>query len=731
MKRRSISALLSGLLCVIVLLNLLSVSAFAIGSPPSQAGKKVLSGGQRDFAFPVPGHNMLSSCFYDNRNHCALDFPAPKGTAIVASYAGTVEATYNGCSHNYGKSRSCGCGSGFGNYVILKHDYVLKSGEHITLYSSYNHLTKATVYEGQTVKKGQQVGTMGSTGYSTGHHLDYQILMGGYSPFRSYSIDPYINELLELPEGLHSMNSGGCCSRYVAYVKEYYPRCQHESFNASGNCSECGYTFDFSSTRSADAMGIYSVKSDITSAAKPYAASLGSGGKTLAAGKEISVSASVTNGAGERWYELKDGSYVPKSALTFVTYLESEFKGEITSPKEEQVLKQQSHTLSGSVSSLYPLRKVSGYLDGKCYATWTSSGMDTSLRLSSTDINNKLYFSKLAPGKHTLTITATDLTGREETKVTERIFYIEQPSVFHTVKLSLDGGSCETEMLSIQEGKALEAMPTPEKEGYSFDGWYLESGEAATENTVVKKSITLIAHWKPTEHTVLFGETEVLVTHGQTLETLPELTQEGYTFLGWYTAEEGGTRFTLETSVTEDTTLYPQWKALQYKLTLDPGEGKIIWRNKNVTYGQNYGIIPEPKLEGHRFIGWSIGNSLVTKATTVTTAKSHTLTAVWEVIETLPAATEPNVTDAAKDYPLWIFIACPVLLVGAAVAFVLVLRKKQPATMAEPVAEEAPTEEFTVEEIIAEVTAAKMTAEEVIAEETACEETITEEPVLQ
>ena len=172
MKRQSRSALISGLLCVILLICLLPVSIHAASSPPSQAGKKVLSGGQRDFAFPVPGHNMLSSCFYDNRNHCALDFPAPKGTKIVASYAGTVIATYNGCSHNYGKSRSCGCGSGFGNYVILKHDYVLKSGEHITLYSSYNHLTKATVYEGQTVKKGQQVGTMGSTGYSTGHHLD-------------------------------------------------------------------------------------------------------------------------------------------------------------------------------------------------------------------------------------------------------------------------------------------------------------------------------------------------------------------------------------------------------------------------------------------------------------------------------------------------------------------------------------------------------------------------------
>ena len=723
MKRQSKSALLSGLLCVILLFSLLPVSAFAIGSAPSQAGKKVLSGGQRDFAFPVPGHNMLSSCFYDNRNHCALDFPAPKGTTVVASYDGIVVATYNGCSHNYGKSRSCGCGSGFGNYVVLKHDYVLKSGEHVTLYSSYNHLTKGVVYEGNSVKKGQKIGTMGSTGYSTGHHLDYQILLGGWTPFRQHSIDPYINELLELPTGLHSMNSGGCCSRYVAYVKEYYPRCQHEAFNAAGNCTDCGYTFNFSSTRSTDAMGIYSVKSDIAPASKPYTASLGSGGKSISAGKEISVSASVTNGAGERWYELKDGSYVPKTALTFVTYLESEFKGEITSPKEDQILKQQSHTLSGSVSSLYPLRKVSGYLDGECYATWTGSGKDTSLKLSSTDINNKLFFSKLAPGKHTLTITATDLTGREATKVAERVFYIEQPPVFHTVKLSLDGGKCETEKLSIQEGKALGTLPAAEKEGYSFDGWYLESGEAATDDTVINKGITLTAHWKPLEHTVLFGETEVPVTHGETVEALPEVTQEGYTFLGWYTAEEGGSKFTALTPVSEDMTLYPHWEGLSYDVTLDPGEGKVTWHTKTVTYGKNYGKFPVPKLDGHRFIGWSIGSSLITNATPVATIGNHTLTAVWEVVETAPVPTEapeeitPDTSREENAFPLWPVLAGFGLLIVGAVVIILFRRKKQPVMVAEPVAEEMPTEEFSLEDIIAEVN-----AEEAMEKETATEE---------
>lgn len=670
----------------------LPLHAFAIGSPPSQAGSKVISGGQRDFAFPVPGYSMLSSCFYDNRNHCALDFPAPKGTSVVASYAGTVIATYNGCSHNYGKSSSCGCGSGFGNYVVLKHDYVLKGGEHITLYSSYNHLTKATVYEGQTVKRGQQIGTMGSTGYSTGHHLDFQILLGGWTPFRQHSIDPYINELLELPEGLHSMNSGGCCSRYVAYVKEYYPRCLHESFNAAGSCTGCGYTFDFASTRSTAAMGIYAANADITLASKPYTASLGSAG-TLKAGAEVSVSATVTNGAGESWYQLTNGGYAPKSALKFVRYRDSKIEGSISTPAEGQTLKKQSYTLSGSITSLYPLKKVSGYIDGTYYGSWTGSA--TSLSLTGTDINNKLFFAALAPGKHTLTVTATDSTGREEVTVIQRTFYIEKPPVFYTVTLAPDGGSCEAESLSLQEGSAIGALPTPVKEGHSFVGWYTDSGEAVTPETVITENTTLTARWEPLNCTLTFGQTQLTVLYGQTAAELPEITQEGYTFLGWFTAEEGGSEFTLQTPVTGDLALYPRWEGLSYDVTLDPAGGKVAWHTKTVTYGENYGAFPTPKREGSRFIGWSIGSSLITNTTPVTTAADHTITALWEVVETVPPATEAPVTEEAtsSQFPIWVI---PVGLAGLlAAAAVFVWRRQQEETVpveAEVIAEESPAE---------------------------------------
>ena len=692
MKIRSQFSLLARLLCVLLILSVLTLTAFALSDPPSQAGSKVLSGGQRDFAFPVPGHSMLSSCFMDQRQHYALDFPAPQGTAVVASYNGIVVAAYNGCSHNYGKSSSC-CADGFGNYVVLEHDYVLKSGEHIILYSRYSHLTKATVSVGQSVVKGQQVGTIGSTGYSTGHHLDYQILYGGWTPFRSYSIDPYINELLELPEGLHSMSSGGCCSRYVAYVKEYYPRCTHEDFNAEGSCTECGYTYDWASTRSAAAMGIYTVNADISSAAKPYSDALGSG-EALTAGTQLQVDATVTNGEGESWYALAAGGYLPKSALTFSAYLESEFHGSITSPAEGQTLKKQSHTLSGSVSSLYPLRKVSGYIDGTYYGSWT--GSTTYLELSGTDINNKLYFSTLTPGIHTLTVTAADATGREETVIAERVFYIEQPPTVYTVTLDPVDGACETGSIYVQDGHALGTLPIPVRDGYSFTSWYTEAGEAAGEDTVISQTMTLFAKWEPVSHTVTIGDRQETVSHGQTLSQLAQPQREGYIFLGWFTAETGGSAFTPQTPVTDDITLYPHWAGLQYDVTLDPGDGTVIWYTKTVTFGANYGAFPAPHLEGYRFAGWSLNGTIITNTTPVATAKNHTLTALWEPAETAPPATKvPTAEDTngavlTVGSFLWVIPAGLALLVGGALVFILLRRRQLKTPAAELPPEEAP-----------------------------------------
>lgn len=479
--------LLFRLCCVLLVLGLLPVCVYA-ASPPSQAGERKLEGGQRDFLWPVPGQYNLSSCYLDNRNHRSLDIAAPMGEKVVASYAGKVIDIFTGCEHNWGKSGNC-CSS-WGNFVLLEHAYKLKNGTSITLYSRYAHLTDVSVKVGQTVTRGEKVGTVGSTGRSSGPHLDYDILKGGTS--KSYSLDPYINELLELPEELHT-TFGKCCQEYVTYVKLLYPRCVHAQYNSKGACTDCGYVYDWEATRDIDAMGTYTVSAETKAYSIPYTQT---DGTALRAGQTVSVSATAVNGLGETWYEVAlDGGntgYVPKAALTFKGYFDSQIKLSDCTVKDGMTLQQASYRLDGKVTSVYPLRKVVGYLDGNQYASWTGTGGVREISLRSTALNKKLSFAELEPGQHTLAIFVTDSTGRDAVQVFQGTFVVEK--VLQEFTVTFVGQESTT--ITVQEGSPLGELPVLSRSGQLFLGWFTENGEAVTAETVPTGDMTLYAKWE-------------------------------------------------------------------------------------------------------------------------------------------------------------------------------------------------------------------------------------------
>ena len=92
-------------------------------------------------------------------------------TNIIASSDGTVIATQDGCVSS-GNSDST-CGGGWGNFVKIQH-----ADGNVTLYA---HLYEGslTVSVNDTVKQGQLIGKMGSSGFSTGTHLHFTIYVNG------------------------------------------------------------------------------------------------------------------------------------------------------------------------------------------------------------------------------------------------------------------------------------------------------------------------------------------------------------------------------------------------------------------------------------------------------------------------------------------------------------------------------------------------------------------------
>lgn len=508
------------LCCGLLILSLLPVGALA-ASKPSQAGERKLEGGQRDFKWPVPGQYNMSSCFLDNRAHYSLDIAGPMGVDIVASYAGKVIGTYTGCEHNWGKKGSC-CSS-WGNYVLLEHNYKLKDGTYITLYSRYAHLSKVSVSVGQSVTKGQKIGTNGSTGSSTGPHLDYEILYGGTSPSKTYSVDPYINELLELPEELHT-TFGQCCQEYVAYVKTLYPRCTHETYNSQGKCTDCGYAFDWKTTRDIDAMGNYMVSADTAAYSIPYAQTEGT---KLTTGQSVSVNATVVNGTGKIWYEisLENGkiAYIPEAALEFESYFSSEIQLSDCTVKNEMILPQESYRLDGRVTSKYPLRSITGYLDGEEYASWSGTGGVREITLRGTNLNKKLSFAALAPGVHTLSISVTDSTGRSAYQVYNITFTIEKGAVVFEITLIHDG---EQQTRLLEEGQPLGELPILTQEGMDFLGWYTEDGQQVTAETVPTASMTLQPKWAELVIPEEPQETEPALPNEESIPTAPSVPRQ-------------------------------------------------------------------------------------------------------------------------------------------------------------------------------------------------------------
>ena len=98
-------------------------------------------------------------------NHQGIDLAGPEGTPIYATKSGVV--TVNG------SSKSAGI------YITIRHDN--------TYSSIYMHLSRSAVKKGQTVKQGELIGYMGSTGVATGSHLHFGIIKnGGYVNPASY-----------------------------------------------------------------------------------------------------------------------------------------------------------------------------------------------------------------------------------------------------------------------------------------------------------------------------------------------------------------------------------------------------------------------------------------------------------------------------------------------------------------------------------------------------------------
>ena len=156
------------------------------------------------YVWPCPGYSRLSSgygnriCpFHGQEFHDGIDLAAASGTPILAFGPGTVTMS--------------GWNGGYGNYISIDHGGGLMS--------FYGHCSALYVKKGATVKAGQKIAAVGTTGSSTGNHLHFGMHKNG----SSVNPQSYVKDSDTTSNYTGSSSSGSVTNTVKAMFTAYYP----------------------------------------------------------------------------------------------------------------------------------------------------------------------------------------------------------------------------------------------------------------------------------------------------------------------------------------------------------------------------------------------------------------------------------------------------------------------------------------------------------------------------
>ena len=232
-------------------------------------------------------------------------------------------------------------------------------------------------------------------------------------------------------------------------------------------------------------------------------------------------------------------------------------------------------------------------------------------------------------------------------------------SIKFTVTYDANGGNCLQSLSYATSASTAVTLPTPTRSGYIFAGWYTAASGGtrvggAGESYTPSANITLYAQWgKPC--TVTYnanggscGTTSEKYT-GTSL-VLPTPTRDGYWFIGWYDAANGGNKIGNAGAAYNpagEITLYAQWQeAIEYTVTYNANGGTC--GTASATYQGAALTLPTPTRTGYEFLGWytaaSGGTKIGDAGASYTPATNITLYAQWQINSYTIKVTTNNAT---------------------------------------------------------------------------------------
>ena len=168
-----------------------------------------------------------------------------------------------------------------------------------------------------------------------------------------------------------------------------------------------------------------------------------------------------------------------------------------------------------------------------------------------------------------------------------------------------------------KNSKFTELVPEPTKENYTFAGWY-NGNEKFDFTTVPTGDVTLTAKWTANDYYVSFvtehGDppTSQNVKYNGTATDPGTLTEEGYTFDGWYADDNYSKKFDFTKPITSNTTVYAKWTAKDYEVSFITEHGNAP-TSQNVKYNGTAADPGKLSEDGYTFGGWYTDETYKTK----------------------------------------------------------------------------------------------------------------------
>ena len=275
------------------------------------------------------------------------------------------------------------------------------------------------------------------------------------------------------------------------------------------------------------------------------------------------------------------------------------------------------------------------------------------------------------------------------TVVTKDITYYAQWSInSYTLTFNPNGGTVTPTSKDLEYNSAYGTLPTPTRASdaqytYTFAGWYTAAtgGTQVTATTkMAAKDTTVYAHWTSNtrSYTVSYKTTYGTLNRtsqsvaynskGSCTLTMPDNTAEfTYTFVGWYTAANGGgtkvgSELTLETPAITGTVTYYAYvtrSTKSYTHTFNAnGGGTVSPSTITKAYNTALGTLPTVSRTGYTFVGW-FDTSAASGGTQATTATKVTGTKTWYARWSINSYTftfdknggnTPSITTITKKY---------------------------------------------------------------------------------